>query len=156
LKLLYVCTDNFTRSIIAEFCTRDYLKKVNIDGIEVASAGIRAYSDVSKYSDIHFNIMSDKNIDISGFRRTQFTKELFEVFDLIIGMSELHKDYVYQEYKREIPLFNELFNGSKKSVNVGAPNSQNFYNEMTELVDYIYDAVPPVLKNIEKRNQSQV
>lgn len=59
MNILFLCTDNFTRSVIAEFCMKDYLKKTNNARVIVASAGIRANSDISRYSKIHFNIMGN-------------------------------------------------------------------------------------------------
>jgi protein-tyrosine-phosphatase len=69
MNILFVCTDNYTRSVIAEFCLRDYLKETNNTAITVASAGIRANSDISKYSGIHFSIMNEMGNDTSSFTR---------------------------------------------------------------------------------------
>jgi protein-tyrosine phosphatase len=60
----------------------------------VASAGIRANSDISRYSKIHFNILGEMGIDTSDFKRTQFNETCFEKSHVIIGMSELHRDYI--------------------------------------------------------------
>ncbi|WP_164779589.1 arsenate reductase/protein-tyrosine-phosphatase family protein [Paenibacillus kobensis] len=49
MKLLFVCTDNFTRSVIAELCMKDLLRRVNNTSVHVASAGIRAASDIRLY-----------------------------------------------------------------------------------------------------------
>jgi protein-tyrosine phosphatase len=128
-NILFVCTDNFTRSIIAEFCMRDYLRRNKITSINVASAGIRASSDISKYSQVHFKIMEQMNIDTNEFMRTQFNEELFEQYDVIIGMSELHREYIMQEFNKEIPLFNEIYYGKSTPVNIGTPDSEGFEDQ---------------------------
>ncbi|MEE6452797.1 hypothetical protein RAH41_19720 [Gottfriedia acidiceleris] len=149
MNILFVCTDNFTRSIIAEFCMKDYLQKTNNTSVKVVSAGIRANNDISKYSTIHFNIMNEMGIDTTGFNRLQFNESCFENFDLIIGMSELHKEYIKQEYDREIRLFNEVYNGLHTAVNIGDPDNENFFEQMKQLVNYIYKAIPTLLSNVE-------
>jgi len=150
-NILFVCTDNFTRSVIAEFCTKDYIRKNNITSINVASAGIRASSDVSKYSLMHFEIMKQMNIDTSEFKRTQFNEELFDQYDVIIGMSEIHKEHLNQVFNKEIPLFNEIYNGKSTPVNIGVPDSEGFEDQMRELVEYFNEAIPQIVTNIEKK-----
>jgi protein-tyrosine phosphatase len=150
MNILFVCTDNFTRSVIAEFCMKDYLKKTNNGRVNVASAGIRANSDISRYSKIHFNILGEMGIDTSDFKRMQFDETCFEKFDLIIGMSELHRDYMKQQYYRDILLFNQLFNGQQTPVNIGSPDSVDFIEQMNQLVKYVNDAIPYLLRNIER------
>lgn len=59
MNIMFVCTDNFTRSVIAEFCMKDFLNKNNIDNFEVTSSGVRANSDISQYSRLHFSIMEE-------------------------------------------------------------------------------------------------
>ena len=135
MNIMFVCTDNFTRSVIAEFCMKDFLRRNNkTTFIKVASAGIRANSDISKYSNIHFNIMM-----------------YFKEYDIIIAMSELHRDYIKEQYNREIPLFNEVYNGQKTTVNIGAPDSEDFVEQMNKLVHYFYEATPSIIRNIEQK-----
>ncbi|WP_235885368.1 arsenate reductase/protein-tyrosine-phosphatase family protein [Paenibacillus cymbidii] len=148
---MFVCTDNFTRSVIAEYCMKDFLSRSNKTSIKVASAGIRANSDISRYSGIHFNIMNELNIDTSDFKRTLFHENHFKEYDVIIAMSELHRDYIKELYKREIPLFNEVYNGQKTAVNIGAPDSKDFVEQMKKLVHFIYEATPHIIHNLEQR-----
>lgn len=136
--------------MIAEFCTKSYLKRNNITDIYIASSGIRANSDISNYSDLHFQIMKDMGIDASEFKRTQFSEDAFINNDYIIGMSGLHKDYVREEYNKEIYLFNEIYNGRNTPVNIGAPDSVDFEDKMKELILYFYNAIPVLLNNLNK------
>lgn len=149
MNILFVCTDNFTRSVIAEFCTKSYLEKINNTSVQIASAGIRANSDISRYSKVHFHIMDGMGIDTSDFKRTQFAESCFYKFDVIIGMSELHKEFIKQRYNRDISLFNEVYNGQQTPVHIGAPDHVIFLEQMNQLVMYIHNAVPSVISNLE-------
>ncbi|MEH7612566.1 hypothetical protein [Gottfriedia acidiceleris] len=156
MNILFVCTDNFTRSVIAEFCMKDHLQKTNNTSVKVASAGIRANSDISKYSTIHFNIMNEMGIDTTGFNRLQFDESCFDKFDLIIGMSELHKEFIKRQYNRDIYLFNEVYNGLQTAVNIGEPNNEHFFEQMKQLVNYINRAIPTILSNIELKEMKSL
>lgn len=111
MKVLFLCTDNFTRSVTAEFCTKHFLKQNNITNIDVASAGFKAGSDLSPFSSIHFDRMRQLNISTDGFSRTLFNQRFIDEFDGIIGMGKEHKDYIQKEYKK-IYLFNEIYKAS--------------------------------------------
>lgn len=149
LNILFVCTDNFTRSVIAEFCMKDYLSRNNIESMQVASAGIRANSNISMYSTLHFEIMQSMEIDTSDFKRTPLELEHFDEYDLVIGMSELHREYINKEFNKTIPLFNEIYNGSSKPVNIGPPDRVDLKEGMKKLVEYFYYAMPNVYENIQ-------
>ncbi|MGO4548432.1 hypothetical protein AB4Z29_26945 [Paenibacillus sp. 2TAB23] len=151
MNIMFVCTDNFTRSVIAEFCMKDFLRSINKTSFKVASAGIRANSDISKYSNIHFNIMNELNIDTTDFKRTLFDENHFKEYDIIIAMSELHRDYIKEQYNREIPLFNEVYNGQKTAVNIGGPDSEDFVEQMKKLVHFFYEAAPRIIHNLEQK-----
>lgn len=149
LKILFLCTDNYTRSIIAEFICKDYLRMNHISDVQVASAGIRANSDISKHSDLHFKIMNDMHIDTSEFKRTQFDHDAFLKYDIIIGMSELHKEFVKNEYNKDIYLFNELYLEQNTPVNIGTPDSEDFEEKMRGLIQYFVGAIPVVISNLK-------
>jgi protein-tyrosine phosphatase len=148
MKILFVCTDNYTRSVIAEFCLKQYLKETNNTSINVESAGIRATSNISKYSNVHFTIMNEMGIDTTEFKRMQFKDSCFEEYDVIIGMSELHREYIKQNFNRDIILFNEVLNGQTTPVNIGHPDSPNFFEDMKQLVLFFREAMPKILQKL--------
>lgn len=149
MDILFLCTDNYTRSVIAEFCAKNYLRLNHITDITVASAGIRASSDISSYSDLHFQVMRDMDIDVSEFKRTPLGEKSFEEYDFIIGMSELHREFVRKEYNQDIYLFNEVYKSQNTPVNIGAPDEEGFDQKMRELIHYFNNAIPVVIKNIK-------
>lgn len=133
---------------------RDYICKNQIEGVTVSSAGIRADSDISTYSTLHFDLMNELGIDTSGYERTMFTPQLGSESSYAIGMSELHREYISQHYGCEIALFNELYSGQSTPVNVGAPNEPDFTEQMRQLITYIQAAVPDVLAAVSRKHRN--
>lgn len=146
MKIL--CTDNYTRSVIAEFCLINFVKTNQIKGIEVASAGFKSGSDLSKFSSVHFERMNELGIDTFNFKRTQFSEQFFDEFDLIIEMGKEHKEYVKQNFGRTIYLFNEIYMNEELSLNVPPPDKKEFIKEIKNMVDYINNAMPVFVKNL--------
>nr|WP_240948530.1 hypothetical protein [Bacillus sp. RO1] len=148
---MFLCTDNFTRSVTAEYCMKHFLKQNNITNIIVASAGFKANSDLSSFSDIHFDRMRQLNIRTEGFSRTQFHQKLIGEFDVIIGMGKEHRDYILQEYNEKIYLFNEIYKGDESSLTVPPPDQNgNYLVKITDMVDYINEAIPLLVRNLNR------
>lgn len=148
-KILFLCSDNFTRSVTAEFCLKDFLKKNAINSIKVFSAGTNANSDISKMYSTHFETMGKLGVDHSDFKRTQITKELINDVDMVLGMGKEHLDFVEENFKISIPLFNEYVYGEKTSIVVSKPDSdENIHKQISDMVKYIYDSMPMLYKRI--------
>lgn len=149
MRILFLCTDNYTRSVIAEFCLINYIQTKHINGIEVASAGFNSNSDISKFSNVHFKRMNELGIDTSNFVRNQFREQFFQEFDVIIAMGKEHKEYVKQNFGRTISLFNEVYKNEVSSLVVPPPDKKGYKNEIKNMVDYINDAVPMLLEKVK-------
>ncbi|KIL42261.1 hypothetical protein SD70_01625 [Gordoniibacillus kamchatkensis] len=92
-------------------------------------------------------------IDIGGFTRTQLDESSFKRYDVVIGMSDLHKQFIKLNYNRDIPLFNELYNGKEIPVNIGLPDSPDFAEQMKQLVLFFREAIPIVLRNLNDQTK---
>ncbi len=84
MKILFVCSGNTCRSPMAE----GYLKSLNLEGVEVSSAGLQAGGCVSENS---VSALKDMGIDISQHIPRQITREMCENSDKIICMTATHK-----------------------------------------------------------------
>jgi len=149
MKIIFVCTDNFTRSKTAEFCLKYYLSQNPQLHLTSYSAGINAYSDISKYSQAHIARMRELGIEVGQIKRTQFLSNFCNEFDLIIAMAKEHQDYFLKEYNKHIPLFNEVYKNENTSIVVSKPDSQDdVETQLCNMVDYINEAIPTLVRNI--------
>ena len=86
-SVLFVCTGNTCRSPMAE----GLMKNLDIDGIKALSAGIAAAEGAPASQNAVF-AMQEKNIDLSGHRARQITRKMIDDSDLVLTMTEGHKN----------------------------------------------------------------
>lgn len=155
MKIVFLCTDNIGRSVIAEYCLKDYLKKVGREDIGVSSVGTDADSDLTGYSMAHFDELKKLGIDASEHKRTQITKEIAENADLIIAMDTSHQQYVLEKFGIKAPLYNELYKNKATSIICSAMGYDNMDQNMRELVHYLYNSMPDLLKKLRKHEHGR-
>ena len=118
-KLLFLCTINRHRSVIAEFLFRDILerqKRKLLQEIEISSAGIvtkhqkaelrqtgiglpRPLFGYRPMSCVHLYMQKRAGIDVSEYRSRGITAKMVQEADLIIAMGESHKNAILKTYE---------------------------------------------------------
>lgn len=157
-SVLFVCTGNTCRSVMAEYLLRDRAKKAGIE-LKVASAGVGAFAGDSA-ADNAVKVLAELGLDASNHRSKLTHPHLLEEFELILVMTESHKLHLLQlapHLSERIFLLKELSQTAgagqdlgdemEKTYNILDPFGQSIevYRESREEID---DAVNEILQNI--------
>jgi len=98
-SILFVCTGNTCRSIMAQGMLERMLKE-NVENsyrYNIQSAGISAILGMSPTSEATL-VMLEQGIDISQHQAQPLRKELVKKADLILVMANEHKEYIQKEF----------------------------------------------------------
>ena len=108
-KILFVCTGNSCRSVIAEGLFKKMVQD-RAGEFEVSSAGISAIEGFPASPET-VKVMKAEGVDVSGHRSRWLTTELVRASDKIFVMERMHKDWVLgfaPEAKEKVFLLTEF------------------------------------------------
>ncbi len=90
MKVVFVCTGNTCRSPMAEYILRDKLKKRNVEGVKVTSAGVAASSGRPMTENSRV-VLKENNCGDPAAHRSKNIGELdLKEGDLILAMTSTH------------------------------------------------------------------
>ncbi|MFH1939446.1 MAG: low molecular weight protein arginine phosphatase [bacterium] len=97
--ILFICTGNTCRSAMAEAIFKKMLRERKEDNrrFNIISAGISALPGMSPTPEA-IKVMTEQGIDISRHVATQVEEDLVKKADLILVMSDTHKDYIKTKF----------------------------------------------------------
>lgn len=139
MKVLFVCTGNTCRSPMGEGILRDIAKKRNLD-IQVKSAGLSVY-DGDLAAENSKDAMAKIGIDISNHKSSQIHRDLIDESDLILTMSNTHKEAILSNFeasKSKVFTLLEYAYGVDKDIKDPYGRSLEIYENTR---DEIYEAI---------------
>ena len=137
--ILLVCTGNTCRSAMAEGIFKKMLKERAEDDtrLNIISAGISALPGMSPTSEAIL-VMFEQGIDISQHYTQALQEELIKKADLILVMTNEHKEYIHKEFPFAQ---NKTFLLKKFTLNNKFESNQN--NERN------YEIIDPIGRKID-------
>jgi protein-tyrosine-phosphatase/diadenosine tetraphosphate (Ap4A) HIT family hydrolase len=114
-SILFVCTGNTFRSVVAEYLFKKYLSDNDISGWKVGSAGIEARPQ--QINPLLIKTLEKHDIDISSHKQRKLTPGILKEYDIIVAMAEEHLRFIRDNFNcRYVLLFNDLAEHKKTSI----------------------------------------
>lgn len=96
-KILFLCHKNVYRSPMAEFITKDLVKKAGLEqSIQIESAATSTEEIGNPVYPLARRKLSEHGIDCSGKKARQLLNSDYEKYDLLIGMDHANLRSMYQ------------------------------------------------------------
>ena len=155
-SILFICSGNIFRSVVAEYALKSLLGRSS--PYIVGSAGIEAHPQ-----HIHPLIrerLSMKGSDPSNHIQRKVTQELLDGVTLPVAMGLNHRDWIRQNFNRDVRLFNEIcFQKCEPILDLheAIPQWQDHLEASRDyvlfVIDYIWNTMPIFLASLPERER---
>jgi len=149
--ILFVCTGNIFRSMIAEHAFR--ARQSAGLPFTAASAGIEA-NPQPMYPPVQ-NLLIERGIDPSAHQQRKLTAELLNTAHLTIAMGHDHQAFIRDHFQKDVPLFNHVCFDTEDPIPdiwEAVPNYKNDEAARKKyalyVADYIWEAMPVLFQNL--------
>lgn len=150
-SILFICTGNIFRSMVAEYALKALLGARSV--YVVGSAGIEALPN--QIHPVIRNRLLEKGVDPSHHAQRKLTRELLEAFQIPVAMGLDHREFIRQQFARDVLLFNQICYQREQSVldvHEAIPdwqeNLEAARHYAVSVVDYIWEAMPAFLARL--------
>ncbi len=145
MKILFVCTGNTCRSPMAEGFMNKLAKENGLEA-EAASAGIFAESGAAATEEA-VEAAARFGVDISSHKASLLNDDLIKYSDLILTMTESHKQLLFPLASEKIFTLNEY---AGIGGNIPDPFGGDI-DEYVETAEHIMDAVEKTVKKLKNQ-----
>lgn len=156
-EVLFVCTGNSCRSVMAEALFKKLIKEKKIH-MRVGSCGTSAFAGIGASPDTILTLR-EEGIDVSSHRGCRINDRLVRGADIIFVMQKSHREYILNEYPNiasKVFVLSEFYTGEdKRDFDYGIPDpigmGTEFYRNVKEVVQKSLEGVVTILSAGSKK-----
>ena len=145
-EVLFVCTGNSCRSVMAEGLFRKMAQERSLD-IAARSCGTSALEGIGASIETR-RVMKDRGVDVGGHRGRKISPDIIDRADIIFVMQTAHRDYVnalFPDARDRVYLLSDFYPGEKREFTTGIPDpigmGGEFYQNVLEVIQKSLEGV---------------